>query len=142
MIPSCIFSRIHYIEKGSTWGSWNVKWTLETNQLLSPPTIARNKLILHVTEVIILTRSKTLNLAQLFFWKRNELKTIIVLHKFIKIARVKFFSFERFRGLTLECSALRKSIKYFIKTSLISSLFFRFRVAKLFFSKLKKNVIE
>nr|XP_012219129.1 PREDICTED: vacuolar protein sorting-associated protein 13A-like isoform X1 [Linepithema humile] len=42
--------RIHYIEKGSTWGSWNVKWTLETNQLLSPPTIARNKLILQVTE--------------------------------------------------------------------------------------------
>ncbi|KAL6266414.1 hypothetical protein P5V15_003265 [Pogonomyrmex californicus] len=42
--------RIYYIEKGSSWGSWNVKWTLETNQLLSPPTIAKNKLILHITE--------------------------------------------------------------------------------------------
>ncbi|XP_072752571.1 intermembrane lipid transfer protein VPS13A [Anoplolepis gracilipes] len=42
--------RIHYIEKGNAWGSWNVKWTLETNQLLSPPTVAKNKLILHVTE--------------------------------------------------------------------------------------------
>ncbi|KMQ97580.1 vacuolar protein sorting-associated protein 13a [Lasius niger] len=42
--------RIYYIEKGNAWGSWNVKWTLETNQLLSPPTIAKNKLILHVTE--------------------------------------------------------------------------------------------
>ncbi|EZA49615.1 Vacuolar protein sorting-associated protein 13A [Ooceraea biroi] len=42
--------RIHYIEKGSAWGSWNMKWTLETNQLLSPPTVAKNKLILHVTE--------------------------------------------------------------------------------------------
>lgn len=28
-----------------------MKWTLETNQLLSPPTVAKNKLILHVTEV-------------------------------------------------------------------------------------------
>ncbi|EFN86841.1 Vacuolar protein sorting-associated protein 13A [Harpegnathos saltator] len=42
--------RIHYVEKGSAWGSWNVKWTLETNQLLSPPTVAKNKLILHVTK--------------------------------------------------------------------------------------------
>ncbi|XP_012533549.1 vacuolar protein sorting-associated protein 13A isoform X2 [Monomorium pharaonis] len=42
--------RIYYIEKGSTWGSWNVKWTLETNQLLSPPTVAKNKLVLHLTE--------------------------------------------------------------------------------------------
>ncbi|XP_025991463.1 vacuolar protein sorting-associated protein 13A isoform X2 [Solenopsis invicta] len=42
--------RIYYIEKGNTWGSWNVKWTLETNQLLSPPTVAKNKLVLHITE--------------------------------------------------------------------------------------------
>ncbi|KAG5314184.1 VP13A protein, partial [Acromyrmex insinuator] len=40
--------RIYYIEKGNAWGSWNVKWTLETNQLLSPPTIAKNKLVLHI----------------------------------------------------------------------------------------------
>ncbi|XP_020288636.1 vacuolar protein sorting-associated protein 13A-like isoform X2 [Pseudomyrmex gracilis] len=52
--------RLHYIEKGSAWSSWNVKWTLETNQLLSPPTIAKNKLILHITEPQ--TEEKTLSM--------------------------------------------------------------------------------
>ena len=42
--------RLYFIEKGCTWGSLNVKWTLETHQLLSPPTIVNNKLILHVNK--------------------------------------------------------------------------------------------
>ncbi|XP_017890538.1 vacuolar protein sorting-associated protein 13C-like [Ceratina calcarata] len=42
--------RLYFIEKGCTWGSLNVKWTLETHQLLSPPTVANNKLILHVNK--------------------------------------------------------------------------------------------
>lgn len=42
--------RLYFIEKGCTWGSLNVKWTLETHQLLSPPTIVNNRLILHVNK--------------------------------------------------------------------------------------------
>nr|XP_012154530.1 PREDICTED: vacuolar protein sorting-associated protein 13C isoform X3 [Megachile rotundata] len=42
--------RLYFIEKGCTWGSWNVKWTLNTQQLLSPPTVLNNKLILHVNK--------------------------------------------------------------------------------------------
>ncbi|XP_076670615.1 intermembrane lipid transfer protein VPS13A isoform X2 [Andrena cerasifolii] len=42
--------RLYFIEKGCTWGSLNVKWTLETHQLLSPPTVVNNKLILHVNK--------------------------------------------------------------------------------------------
>ena len=46
--------RLYFIEKGCTWGSLNVKWTLETHQLLSPPTVVNNKLILHVNKVFAL----------------------------------------------------------------------------------------
>lgn len=35
-----------------------MKWTLETNQLLSPPAIAKNKLVLHITEVTFSIISK------------------------------------------------------------------------------------
>ncbi|XP_076243831.1 intermembrane lipid transfer protein VPS13A [Calliopsis andreniformis] len=42
--------RLYFIEKGCTWGSLNVKWTLETHRLLSPPTVVNNKLILHVNK--------------------------------------------------------------------------------------------
>ncbi|CAK9828583.1 Intermembrane lipid transfer protein VPS13A [Anthophora retusa] len=42
--------RLYFIEKGCTWGSLNVKWTLETHQLLLPPTVVNNKLILHVNK--------------------------------------------------------------------------------------------
>ncbi|KOX79050.1 Vacuolar protein sorting-associated protein 13A [Melipona quadrifasciata] len=42
--------RLYFIEKGCTWGSLNVKWTLETHQLLSPPTVVNNRLILHVNK--------------------------------------------------------------------------------------------
>ncbi|XP_076634172.1 intermembrane lipid transfer protein VPS13A isoform X1 [Colletes latitarsis] len=42
--------RLYFIEKGCTWGSLNVKWTLETHQLLSPSTVVNNKLILHVNK--------------------------------------------------------------------------------------------
>ena len=30
-----------------------MKWTLETHQLLSPPTVVNNKLILHVNKVVV-----------------------------------------------------------------------------------------
>ncbi|XP_076375159.1 intermembrane lipid transfer protein VPS13A isoform X2 [Megalopta genalis] len=42
--------RLYFIEKGCVWGSLNVKWTLETHQLLSPTTVVNNKLILHVNK--------------------------------------------------------------------------------------------
>ncbi|XP_015437338.1 PREDICTED: vacuolar protein sorting-associated protein 13A-like [Dufourea novaeangliae] len=42
--------RLYFIEKGCVWGSLNVKWTLETQQMLSPPTVVNNKLILHVNK--------------------------------------------------------------------------------------------
>ncbi|CAL7940918.1 unnamed protein product [Xylocopa violacea] len=42
--------RLYFIEKGCTWGSLNVKWTLETHQLLSPPIVINNRLILHVNK--------------------------------------------------------------------------------------------
>ncbi|KAG7205210.1 hypothetical protein KM043_018296 [Ampulex compressa] len=42
--------RLYLIEKGSTWGSWSAKWSIEMNQLLSPPTVSNNKLILHVNK--------------------------------------------------------------------------------------------
>ncbi|XP_053983322.1 intermembrane lipid transfer protein VPS13C-like [Hylaeus volcanicus] len=42
--------RLYFIEKGCIWGSLNVKWTLETHQLLSPPTVVNNKLILNVNK--------------------------------------------------------------------------------------------
>ncbi|XP_034193125.2 intermembrane lipid transfer protein VPS13A isoform X1 [Osmia lignaria lignaria] len=42
--------RLYFIEKGCTWGSLNVKWTLDTHQLLSPPTVVNNKLIFHVNK--------------------------------------------------------------------------------------------
>lgn len=48
-----VYRRLYFIEKGCTWGSLNVKWTLETHQLLSPPTVVNNKLILHVNKVLV-----------------------------------------------------------------------------------------
>lgn len=42
--------RLYFVEKGCTWGSLNVKWTLETHRLLSPPTVVNNKLILNVNK--------------------------------------------------------------------------------------------
>ncbi|EFN62404.1 Vacuolar protein sorting-associated protein 13A [Camponotus floridanus] len=78
--------RIHYIEKGSAWGSWNVKWTLETNQLLSPPTVAKNKLILHVTEEEEETSSSMVDwyveskAADILEWLCRKINSVMILN--------------------------------------------------------------
>lgn len=42
--------RVYLIDKAAAWGLWNIKWSIEINQLLSPPTVVEDKLILHVNK--------------------------------------------------------------------------------------------
>ncbi|KAK2588797.1 hypothetical protein KPH14_001672 [Odynerus spinipes] len=42
--------RVYLIEKAAAWGLWNIKWSIEINQLLSPPTVVEDKLVLHVNK--------------------------------------------------------------------------------------------
>ena len=82
LIVRFVHRRLYFIEKGCTWGSLNVKWTLETHQLLSPPTVVNNKLILHVNKVVVVRKfdagllSSLNTLVQrvyfLFFYPQNE----------------------------------------------------------------------
>ncbi|XP_015594990.1 vacuolar protein sorting-associated protein 13A isoform X2 [Cephus cinctus] len=42
--------RIFLLEKRCMWGSWNVVWTIEVNQLVQPPKVVKNKLIFYVNK--------------------------------------------------------------------------------------------
>lgn len=52
---SC-FRRIFLIEKKWAWGAWNVEWSIEINNLVTPPVIANHRIALHVNKVCISLR--------------------------------------------------------------------------------------
>lgn len=44
--------KIYLVEKRcSIWASWHVAWSIETKELIEPPVVDGNKLILHVNKI-------------------------------------------------------------------------------------------